>query len=92
MTCNAWSEAESEPFDGHMTLPRAAYLAAHRAGIKVMLDGVAGDVVLGAGNLMPRLLRRGHWRHAWREMKGERRFWGPYEAVPGKCSATCAAP
>ena len=75
-------EEESEPFDGHMTLPRAAYLAAHRAGIKVMLDGVAGDVVLGAGNLVPRLLRRGDWRQAWREIKGERHFWGPYEAVP----------
>lgn len=65
-----------------MTLPRAAYLAAHRAGIKVMLDGVAGDVVLGAGNLVPRLLRRGDWRRAWREIKGERHFWGPYEALP----------
>ncbi|MBF7728667.1 asparagine synthase-related protein [Pseudomonas sp. N040] len=71
-------EEESEPFDGHMTLPRAAYLAARRAGLKVVLDGVAGDVVLGAGNLIPRLLRRGQWRQAWREMRGERRFWGPY--------------
>lgn len=75
-------EKESEPFDGHMTLPRAAYLQAQRAGLKVMLDGVAGDVVLGAGNLIPRLLRSGHWRQAWREMKGERHFWGTYEAVP----------
>jgi asparagine synthase (glutamine-hydrolysing) len=76
------AEEESEPFDGHMTLPRAAYLAAHRAGIKVMLDGVGGDVVLGAGNLIPRLLRRGQWRQAWREIKGERYFWGGFEPLP----------
>lgn len=75
-------EEESEPFDGHMTLPRAAYLAAHRAGLRVVLDGVAGDVTLGAGTLVPRLLRQGRWRQVWRELQGERRFWGPYLSIP----------
>ena len=69
-------EEESEPFDGHMTLLRAAYLSAHRAGIKVVLDGVAGDTTLSAGTLIPRLIRRGHWLQAWRELKGLQHFWG----------------
>ncbi len=65
-----------EPFDNHMTLPRAVYLAAHRAGIKVLLDGVAGDVVLGEGSHIARLIRRGRWRTAYREAVGQQRFWG----------------
>lgn len=65
-----------EPFDGHMTLPRAVYLAAHRRGIKVLLDGVAGDVVLGEGSHIARLLRRGHWRSAWQETFRQGHFWG----------------
>ncbi|TVQ95021.1 MAG: asparagine synthetase B [Chromatiaceae bacterium] len=65
-----------EPFDNHMTLPRAVYLAAHRAGIKVLLDGVAGDIVLGEGSHIARLIRRGRWRTAYREAVGQQRFWG----------------
>jgi asparagine synthase (glutamine-hydrolysing) len=66
-----------EPFDAHMTLPRAIYLAAHRAGLKVMLDGVAGDVTLGDGTQIARLLRAGRWIQAARDASGEQRFWGP---------------
>jgi asparagine synthase (glutamine-hydrolysing) len=65
-----------EPFDNHMTLVRVLYLAARRQGIKVMLDGVGGDVVLGEGTHIARLLRRGHWRTAYREAVGSREFWG----------------
>ncbi len=50
-----------EPFDNHMTLVRAVYLAAHREGLKVLLDGVGGDVVLAEGSHLARLLRRGRW-------------------------------
>ena len=65
-----------EPFDNHMTLPRAIYLAARRRGLRVLLDGVAGDVVLGEGGHLARLLRRGHWLTAYHEAVGQNRFWG----------------
>ncbi len=65
-----------EPFDNHMTLPRAIYLAAHRRGFKVLLDGVAGDNVLAEGTHVARLLRRGRWLTAFREVVGLNRFWG----------------
>jgi asparagine synthase (glutamine-hydrolysing) len=52
------------------------YLAAHRKGIKVLLDGVGGDTVLGEGNHIARLIRRGHWGMAYREAVGQQRFWG----------------
>lgn len=65
-----------EPFDNHMTLPRAVYLAARRLGLKVLLDGVAGDVVLGEGSHLARLLRRGRWLTAYHEAVGQNRFWG----------------
>jgi asparagine synthase (glutamine-hydrolysing) len=66
-----------EPFDFHMTLPRAVWLAGHRAGFRVMLDGAAGDVVLGHGTQLARYLRAGRWLRALRDAKGEERFWGP---------------
>lgn len=65
-----------EPFDNHMTLVRAVYLAAHRQGIKVLLDGVAGDTVLGEGSHIARLISRGRWLTAYREAVGQERFWG----------------
>jgi asparagine synthase (glutamine-hydrolysing) len=64
-----------EPFDGHMTLIRAVYLAARRNGIKVMLDGVAGDVMLSYSDQIVDLLRSGHWLQALRDTRGEARFW-----------------
>jgi len=67
-----------EPFDNHMTLPRAVYLAARRRGLKVLLDGVAGDVVLGEGSHLARLLRRGRWLTAYHEAVGQNRFWGEH--------------
>lgn len=68
----------NEPVDNHMTLPRLMYLAAHQQGLKVLLDGAAGDVVLGAGTYLARLLRNGHWLTAWREAVEQHRFWGEY--------------
>lgn len=66
-----------EPFDRHMNLPRAVYLAASHAGVKVVLDGVAGDVVLGHGTHIARLMRSGRFVQAIRDAVGEERFWGP---------------
>lgn len=71
----AWGRLE-EPFDFHMTQPRTAYLAARRAGLKVVLDGVAGDVLLGEGSQMARHIRAGRWRRAWRDAQGLSLFWG----------------
>jgi asparagine synthase (glutamine-hydrolysing) len=67
----------AEPFDGHMTLSRAVYLAAHRRGVNIMLDGGAGDVALSAGNRIAALLRAGKIAAAIAEARAERRFWGP---------------
>jgi asparagine synthase (glutamine-hydrolysing) len=66
-----------EPFDALMNLPRAVYLAAHRVGCSVLLDGVAGDVVLTHGTQIARLLRSGRFVQAVRDAVGEERFWGP---------------
>jgi asparagine synthase (glutamine-hydrolysing) len=60
----------SSPFNQHMTLIRAVYLAAHRAGCKALLDGVGGDNVMGDGGLLAYLLRRGRIARAWREARG----------------------
>ena len=66
----------SEPFDGHMTLVRTVYLAAHRRGVKVMLDGASGDVVLTSGNRVAQLFRTARIGKALSEASAEKRFWG----------------
>lgn len=73
----------SEPFD-QMTLIRAVYLAGHRAGVKIMLDGVSGDVALTASNRVANHLRHLNFRAAWREARDEQRFIG----IPGYAART----
>jgi len=70
------TKASAEPFDAHMVLPRAMYLAAQRSGVRVMLDGVTGDTVLTDGSQLARLLRRGRLWQAWREARGLENFFG----------------
>jgi len=65
-----------EPFDNYMTLQQMIYLEARRSGVKVVLDGVAGDIVLGEGSHLVRLLRRGRWCSALREALGQQRYYG----------------
>ena len=65
-----------EPFDNHMTIIRALYLAAHRNRVKAVLDGIDGDTILSAGSHIVRLLRGGKWLAAFREAKGFDVFWG----------------
>jgi len=65
-----------ESFDNLMTLPRLMYLAAHRQGLKALLDGGAGDLVLSEGTHIARLLRHGNWLTAWHEAVNQNRFWG----------------
>lgn len=67
----------SEPFDGHMVIIRAVYMAARKAGHKVVLDGVGGDTTLHPDNMIAYHLRHGRIMQAWREAAGERHFWGP---------------
>ncbi len=66
----------SEPFDGHMAMVRAVYMAARKAGHKVVLDGVGGDTTLQADNMIAYHLRAARLTQAWHEAAGEARFWG----------------
>lgn len=79
-----------EPFDGNWVLNRAVYLAAQRSGVKVMLDGGAGDVSLGHGDWLARLLRAGKLAEFRRELKGETAFWGFSTARMGVAYAASA--
>ncbi len=66
----------SEPFDASMTPISAVYRLARKHHTNVVLDGVAADIVLTAGNRVAGLLRNGNLREAIREARGEARFWG----------------
>lgn len=70
------SQQSGEPFDGHMAMLRAVYLAGQRAGITIMLDGATGDTSLMADDMVAWRLRQGDIAGAWREAAGARRFWG----------------
>lgn len=63
-----------EPFDNSLTIMRAVAILAQRAGVRVLLDGGAGDVVLTEGEAVARALRRGRWLAAYRHLQGLRRF------------------
>lgn len=69
------TEDSIEPFDAHMVMIRAIYLAAQRGGIKVMLDGVAGDTSLPTGDMIAFHLGHGRVRKAWAEARAQERFW-----------------
>ena len=72
---------QNEPFDNHMTLPRAVYLLAQQQGINIIMDGIDGDTVLSEGSHIARLLRRGNLITAYREAVGQNLFWkGSYPA------------
>jgi asparagine synthase (glutamine-hydrolysing) len=71
------TQDSAEPFDGHMAMLRAIYLAAHDAGFTVMLDGGSGDSTLMADDMVAWRLRRGDIIGAWHEAAGAHRFWGP---------------
>lgn len=84
------TEAESDPFDGHMALMRAIYFAARNAGIKVMLDGVSGDTTLGTGNMVAYHMGEGRLRTAWSEARAMERMWGKREAGSATAFARAA--
>jgi asparagine synthase (glutamine-hydrolysing) len=76
------TSGNAEPFDGEAIILKALYLAAHKQGLNVLLDGAGGDVVLSEGSYIARLLRRGHLVRALQEIAGENRFWGGGMLVP----------
>ena len=84
----ALSLAPPTLFDHHMALIRSIYLAAHRAGAKVVLDGLGGDIVLSDGGFLPYLLRKGRLFSAIREARAEGLF---YSAGPSAASLLLAA-
>lgn len=67
-----------EPFDGHMDLMRAVYLAAHRTGHKVVLDGGGSDLAFGCPSLADTLVKRLRLRAALAELRAEKAFWYPH--------------
>jgi asparagine synthase (glutamine-hydrolysing) len=75
------TKEESDPFDGEMSIIRAVYLTARRAGVAVMLDGVAGDTSLSTGDMVAYHLRAGRVARAWREARALEAIWGAQDAA-----------
>lgn len=77
----AFLDSIDEPFDGTMMLPLLLYAAAHRQGVRVVLDGVDGDVVAShEPDVLVGLLQRGAWWEAIRQARGFGWFYqGSYE-------------
>ncbi|MCC1493808.1 asparagine synthase-related protein [Cognatishimia sp. F0-27] len=71
-----------DPFDGPMTLLRAVYTKAHRAGHKVVLDGAGGDLLFACGSPVAAHLRSGRLLPAWRELQAEKEHWANHFALP----------
>jgi asparagine synthase (glutamine-hydrolysing) len=66
-----------EPFDTHMNMIRALCMAAADRGVRVLLNGVAGDVVLNAGAHARWLMHGGRLVQLAREIRGLAAFHGP---------------
>ncbi len=65
-----------EPFDTGFMFLKKIYAEAANQGMRVVLDGGGGDVVLGDGSYIVRLIRAGHWSRAWAEITAENRYYG----------------
>ena len=74
-------ETMRSPFEVHGSMLRNIYLTAKANGLKVVLDGGAGDVVLTSMNRIAALLGERRFKRAAREFEGERRFWQPQSNV-----------
>jgi asparagine synthase (glutamine-hydrolysing) len=70
----AGKESE-EPFDTTMPIIRAVYGSAQNAGMKIVLDGVGGDLVFSSGSHIARLMAAGRFTDMRRELKGAAHFW-----------------
>jgi asparagine synthase (glutamine-hydrolysing) len=66
-----------------MTVPQIMYMAAHKKGVKVLLDGVDGDLVSSNGeNYLAHLLRSGMWKTTVDEAFGYSEFWNSFAVSP----------
>ena len=70
------SETFDEPFDSHMTLVHAQYLAAARKGLTSLIDGIDGDTLFRSGSTIRRQLLAGQWAAAVRNARGLARYSG----------------
>lgn len=70
------SDRAIEPFDYTSVLNRSLYWAAHSVGVRVVLDGAAGDVVMHPGNRVASLLAERRVGAAVREARAQAAFWG----------------
>ena len=64
------------------TILKAIFLAAHDQGIRVLLDGGGGDVVMDEGSYIIRLIRQGRLKLAIAEIIAESRYWGFSSPAP----------
>jgi len=70
-------------FDTMMPIPQAMYILAQRQGLKALLDGVDGDLVLSLGDhQITYLLRQGRWATAVAEAFGISRFYHRWNVSP----------
>lgn len=65
-----------EPFDAHMSLVDAQYLAAAEAGVDAVLDGNDGDSLFTDGDALRRQIRAGQWVAARDNAGGLARIYG----------------
>jgi asparagine synthase (glutamine-hydrolysing) len=64
-----------EPFDGECMILKAIYLAARGQGMRVVLDGAGGDILLAEGSYILRLIRQRRFTQAMTEIVAEHRYW-----------------
>ena len=65
------------PFELHGTMLRSIYLSAKNRGVRVVIDGGAGDVTLTSSNRIATLLSKRKFAPAFREVAGQIKFWKP---------------
>ncbi|MFZ5475951.1 MAG: asparagine synthase-related protein [Myxococcota bacterium] len=77
-------EETDDPFDVHaISIPMLPYVAARRAGVRVLLDGVDGDLVTSqGGHGVLYALRERRIGEAWARAGAGARYWGERSRVP----------
>jgi asparagine synthase (glutamine-hydrolysing) len=64
-----------EPFDGEFLILKSIYASASEHGQRVVLDGGGGDIVLGAGSHIVRLIKQCRFRQAAADVAAEKNYW-----------------
>ena len=68
--------SRTNPLGGSTVMIGCLYRLAGQQGCNVLLDGVGGDLLFGSGMALADMLRRGKWRRAWHEARGEHAYYG----------------